>query len=89
MKSTTSQSRLVMGLSYSLNVWVTRQPAVCQIKPHELNHVDLIVFSPPDPNQSHMRFSQSSISLVKSDGRNLIAYSVNKKLTRSYSMILL
>ena len=44
--------------------------------------IDLVDFGPQDCDQTHMSNSQSSITLVKSNGSDLISYSKNNRVTR-------
>ena len=43
----------------------------------EKTRIDLVDFGPPDLDHMHVTNARSSISLVKSDGRDLIAHSAN------------
>ena len=58
--------------SFSECVHATWHPKRRWIKARRRAHVDLVDLGPLDPNQSCMNNSQLSISLVKSDGCDLI-----------------
>ena len=50
----------------------------------ETTHVDQVDFVPLDLDHTHVNILQPSISLMKSDGRDLIAHSANHGATRGH-----
>ena len=71
-----------VGLSFSVCAQATWQLERRWIKSCERVRVDLVDFDPQDRNQTHVRNSQSSIALMKSDGYDLILHSMNRGMTR-------
>ena len=66
-----------MGLSLFVCVQATWQSMGRWIKAHELALVDLVEFGPSDRNQTQVINSELLITLVKSNGCDLISQSVN------------
>ena len=78
----------VCDYDFSVYVQATWQHERRWIKAHGREHVNLADLGPLDPNQPHMTNSQPSISLVKSDGCDLISHSANRGVTRGCLWIL-
>ena len=54
---------------------------VRQIKLRETMHIDQVDFGPPDLDHTHVTILTPLISLMKSNGRDLIAHSTNHGAT--------
>ena len=71
-----------MGLKFSSGSQATWHLEESQIKARERARVDHVDFGPPDLDHMHVTNSQLSITLVKSDGHDLISLSANYRATR-------